>query len=242
MAATMKGVVRCGDANIYYETYGRGEPLVMLHGNGEDHHYFVNQVRYFSRQFRVILIDTRGHGKSSIGSRALDFKLLADDVATVLEQLSIFSAHILGFSDGGNIALHLALRHPEYVGSLILNGANLSPDGMKLETIFPIMIGYQLCRFLGKNFDFIRKHSEILSLMAEHPQLDFKRLERIKVPVLVIVGEYDMIKEKHSILIAKSLPHAQMAIIPGGTHFIALEMPKQFNHRVLEFLHGIRIY
>lgn len=242
MAATMKGIVRCGDANIFYEIYGRGEPLVMLHGNGEDHRYFRHQVRYFSRRYRVVLIDTRGHGKSTMGSRPLDFKLLADDVATVLEQLNIAHANILGFSDGANIAIYLALRHPERVGSLILNGGNLNPMGIKASTQIPIIMGYQTCKLFTSFSNKAKRNLEILSLMVEHPSIAPERLERIKVPVLVIAGQYDMVREKHTILIAKSLPHAQLAILPNGTHFIASEMPDEFNQRVMAFLSGLHNY
>ena len=99
-------------ATLYYEVTGQGHPLVLLHGNGEDSTYFEHQVPVFSQLYQVIAIDTRAHGRSTRGNAPLDFYLFADDVIAVLDDLGLQKAHILGFSDGGNIALHTVLKYP----------------------------------------------------------------------------------------------------------------------------------
>ena len=117
--------VCCGDARIAYYDAGRGKPLVLLHGNGEDSSYWKAQIPEFTRFFRVIAVDSRGHGASEAGTRGLSFELMAQDLKTLLDTLGIQKAHILGFSDGGNLAIKFALMFPTYVDKLILTGANV---------------------------------------------------------------------------------------------------------------------
>ena len=119
------------DIRLYYEKAGDGEPLILLHGNGEDGTYFKHQMEYFSKDYRVIAIDTRGHGKSPRGEKPFTIRQFAEDLNGFMEEQGMEKAHLLGFSDGGNIALAFALRYPGKVESLILNGANLCPAGVK---------------------------------------------------------------------------------------------------------------
>ena len=140
------------DISLYYEERGEGFPLVLLHGNGESHEYFARQMEPFSRVFRVLAPDTRGHGRSPRGEGAFTLRRFADDLYDFLRARGIERAHILGFSDGGNIALYFALAHPEMVDHLILNGANLRPAGVRRRYQLPIEIGYKIAkRFAGKN-------------------------------------------------------------------------------------------
>ena len=119
--------MRISDCSLHYEEAGTGEALVLLHGNGEDCTYFKGQIGYFSDRFRVIALDTRGHGKSERGLSKFSINQFAEDLREVLDALGLPQVHLLGFSDGGNIAMAFALRYPERVSSLILNGANLWP-------------------------------------------------------------------------------------------------------------------
>ena len=129
---------------LYCEEKGDGFPLILLHGNGEDHTYFKDQIRFFSEKYRVIAIDTRGHGQSPRGDGEFSLSRFADDLYDFMIERKIEKAHLLGFSDGGNIALLFALAHPERVCKLILNGANLDPSGLKESTRLPIETGYFL--------------------------------------------------------------------------------------------------
>ena len=121
-------------ALIYWEARGEGPPLVMLHGNGEDMSVFSAQVPEFSREFMVISIDSRGHGKSTAGGGKLSLYDMARDVVAVMDDAKIKKAHILGFSDGGNIGLIMAVKYPERVSSLVLTGANADPSGISSNT------------------------------------------------------------------------------------------------------------
>ena len=117
---------------LNYVEKGDGFPLILLHGNGEDHTYFVHQIEYFSEEYRVIAVDSRGHGASPRGDKPFTLRQFADDLCAFMDELKIEKAHILGFSDGGNIALLFGLKYPERVEKMIVDGANLYLDGLKI--------------------------------------------------------------------------------------------------------------
>ena len=219
----------------HYIEQGEGFPLVLLHGNGEDVSYFVNQMGPFAKHFRVIAIDTRGHGQTPRGEAPFTIRQFADDLLGFMDAHGIDKAHILGFSDGGNIAMIFAIAHPERVGKLILDGANLDASGVKRRVQIPIEIGYRITKlFAGKSPDAL-KNAEMLGLMVNDPNVKPEELARIQAPTLVIAGTKDMIKESHTRLIAQSIPGAELAIIEGD-HFVANKNPDTFNDEVLRFL------
>ena len=221
------------DISLYYIKKGSGPPLLLLHGNGESGDYFVHQLDEFARYFTVYAVDTRGHGKSPRGTAPFTISQFADDLLGFLDGQGIGKADILGFSDGGNIALTFALRYPQRVGRLVLNGANLDPAGVKPTVQIPIVLGYRLAS-LSKNPK-ARANAELLGLMVNEPHIDPKELATLTMPALVIVGSRDMIKGSHSRLIADSLPHGRLVTIEGD-HFIANKQPEPFNRAVLAFL------
>lgn len=243
MSDTRQEFLHNSGANIFYSEYFPADPqaptLILLHGNGEDHTYFVKQIPAFSPHFRLVLMDTRGQGQSTGGDGELNFSVFAADLLALMDHLQIAKAHLLGFSDGGNLALTFALAHPERVQSLILNGANLEPGGVKLSTQLPIVLGYGCCRLLSPFSRKARQNGAVLGLMVNHPHIPPQALAALTMPALVIVGERDMIRDRHSQLIARSLPNAQFVRIPGGDHFCAAKCPEVFNHAVLSFLQNL---
>ena len=243
MSDTRQEFLHNSGANIFYSKYFPADPqaptLILLHGNGEDHTYFVKQIPAFSPHFRLVLMDTRGQGQSTGGDGELNFSVFAADLLALMDHLQIAKAHLLGFSDGGNLALTFALAHPERVQSLILNGANLEPGGVKLSTQLPIVLGYGCCRLLSPFSHKARQNGAVLGLMVNHPHIPSQALAALTMPALVIVGERDMIRDRHSQLIARSLPNAQFVRIPGGDHFCAAKCPEVFNHAVLSFLQNL---
>lgn len=243
MSDTRQEFLHNSGANIFYSEYFPADPqaptLILLHGNGEDHTYFVKQIPAFSPHFRLVLMDTRGQGQSTGGDGELNFSVFAADLLALMDHLQIAKAHLLGFSDGGNLALTFALAHPERVQSLILNGANLEPGGVKLSTQLPIVLGYGCCRLLSPFSRKARQNGAVLGLMVNHPHIPPQALAVLTMPALVIVGERDMIRDRHSQLIARSLPNAQFVRIPDGDHFCAAKCPEVFNHAVLSFLQNL---
>ena len=223
------------DIRLNYVERGAGDALILLHGNGESLDYFAGQIGFFARFYRVIALDTRGHGASPRGSAPFTIRQFAEDLRAFMDEQNIDSAHILGFSDGGNIALSFALKYPQRVKKLILNGANLDPLGVKLHVQIPIVLGYHLARlFAGKRPE-ARKKMELLGLMVNEPRFAPQDLRRLELPALVIAGDRDMIRDRHTRLIADSLPNARLAILKGN-HFIANQNPEEFNRVVAEFL------
>ena len=224
---------------MYFEEKGEGFPLVLLHGNGEDHHYFDRQIDFFSRYYRVLAPDTPGHGLSPKGEGAFTLERFSRDLHTLLEEQKISGCHLLGFSDGGNIALHFALQFPSAVNRLILNGANLFPSGVCERIQLPVVLGYKLCSFFGLFSEEAQKKASILGLMVKEPHFHPEELKKLRMPTLVLVGDRDMIKEKHSRLIASSLSDGRLKILPGS-HFLAAESPDLYNQTVLKFLKGAK--
>ena len=221
--------------HLYCEEKGQGEPLLLLHGNGEDSSYFCRQMVYFSKTRRVIAVDTRGHGRSPRGRAPFTIRQFAEDLRAFMEEKGLEKADLLGFSDGGNIAIIFAIRYPEKVGHLILNGANLWIRGLKFKVQIPILLGYAAASSFGLVSKKARSKAEMLRLMVKDPNIEQAELGNIQNPTLVIVGEQDMIREKHTRLIAEKIPGAVLRVI-SGDHFVAAGNPEIFNREVENFL------
>ncbi len=223
------------DISLYYQEQGEGEPFFLLHGNGEDGTYFANQLSFFSDRYRVIAVDTRGHGKSPRGTAPFTMEQFAVDLHKLMDKLEIQKAMILGFSDGANIAMKFALKYPERVNALILNGGNLDTKGVKRSIQIPIEIGYRFAKLFAGKSEKAKTHMEILGLMVHEPNIKPEELRAIQAPTLVIAGTKDMIKQSHTEIIAQNIPNAKLSVIPGD-HFIASKNAERFNKEVQDFL------
>lgn len=223
------------DIQLNYITAGQGFPLILLHGNGEDHTYFKHQMGSFSEKFRVIALDTRGHGQSPRGTAPFTLEQFAEDLKGFLDSREISRCHLLGFSDGANIALLFALKYPEYVEKLVLNGADLYPSAVKLSTQVPIVLGWGLLQAIRRFDKKAQPKWELLDLMTTQPHIKPASLAALTMPTLVVAGDRDMIREKHTRLIARSIPNSQLAILPGD-HFVARWNWQAFDPLVLNFL------
>ena len=223
------------DIKLNFIQKGEGEPLILLHGNGEESGYFKNQIEEFSRHFKVVAVDTRGHGSSPRGEGPFCLSRFAEDLKCFMDEQNIPKAHILGFSDGGNIAMLFALKYPERMNKLILNGANLFPSGVKTLVQIPVVIGYWASAFISLFDKKAVAKKELLGLMVNEPHIDPRQLSVIDVPTLVIAGDNDMIKDSHTRLIADSIKNSRLRIIKGD-HFIAAKEGESFNAEVLDFL------
>ena len=223
------------DVEHFYIEKGQGEPLILLHGNGENCDYFAGQIDVFAQQYHVYALDTRGYGKTPRGDAPFTIRQFADDLLAFMDAHDIDKAHILGFSDGGNIAMIFAMKYPDRVLRLILNGANLDAKGVKPSIQIPIEIGYRFAKVFAKKSEEARKHAELLGLMVNDPNVRPEELAAIKAKTLVIAGTKDMIKESQTRLIARSILDAKLVILEGN-HFIANKCPEAFNRAVLSFL------
>lgn len=223
------------DIRHFYTEKGRGEAFILLHGNGENSEYFQNQISEFAKTWHVYAIDTRGHGKTPRGDRPFTIRQFADDLLCFMDEHQIEKAHLLGFSDGGNIAMVFAIQYPERVGRLILNGANLYPSGVKRSVQIPIEIGYRIAKVFSGRSDAARSNAQMLGLMVNDPNIRPEQLGKIRAKTLVIAGTKDMIRESHTRLIAEHIPDSQLVFI-SGDHFIANKKPEEFNRAVFDFM------
>lgn len=227
------------DIALSYQEKGNKEPFILLHGNGQDGSYFKNQMDYFSGGYRVIALDTRGHGKSPRGTKPFTIEQFSCDLYDFMEELGISQAVILGFSDGANIAMKFAMKYPNRVKALILNGGNLHPRGVKITAQLPIEIGYKIAKRFASKSPEAKRNAEMLGLMVNDPNIQRDELSKITAPTLVICGSNDLIRESHTREIAKHIRNAKLSIIKGN-HFIANKRYIAFNKEVEDFLQTIQ--
>ena len=221
-------------AKIYYETYGKGEPLLLLHGNNQSISAFYQQIPVLAKSYRVIAVDTRGQGKSTdTTTDPLSYHLFAADMKTVLDSLHLKQAYIAGWSDGGNTGLAMAVQYPEYVKGLAISGANLSPSGVDTTTLN--LIGRQVKKQENNTDVQSVKMRRLLTLLLTEPQMRVDELAKIKAPVLVIAGAQDVIKPEHTREIAANIKNARLMIFKDATHNVPQEKPKEFNAAILSF-------
>lgn len=223
------------DIRHFYLEKGTGRPLILLHGNGASSDYFSGQIDAFTGQYHVYAIDTRGHGRTPRGDMPFTIRQFADDLLWFMDERQIKKAHLLGFSDGANIAMVFAIRYPERVDRLILNGANLNATGIKRSIQIPIEIGYRIARCFSAKSESAGRNAEMLGLMVNEPNVSPAELAGIRAKTLVIAGTRDMVRVSHARLIADSIPDARLVFVKGN-HFIANRNPLEFNRAVLDFL------
>ena len=216
-------------AKIYYEEYGKGEPLILLHGNGGSISDFYQQIPYLSKYFRVIAIDTRGQGRSTdLSKLPYSYQQFATDLFQLTKVLKLAKINILGWSDGGNTGLIFNYTYPQMVGRLAIIGANLNPNGVKEQ----IIEGFK------KQVEDNTSNADLrlIKLMLSQPNITPSELAIISNRVLVIAGSEDVIKQDHTISIGKLIKGATVTFIPNATHYVPFEQPDQLNKIVLEFM------
>jgi pimeloyl-ACP methyl ester carboxylesterase len=225
-------------SNIYYEVYGRGEPLLMLHGNGGSIAHFKNQIPYFAKNYRVIVMDNRGQGKSESGKDKLTYELMMEDANALLTHLGLQQVKVLGWSDGGILGLLLAIHHPDKVERLVVMGANLDPNGAyswAFEGIKKVRAKIAIMQQAGDKSQDWNLQLQLLDLLELQPHIPVTDLAHIQAPTLVMAGDRDVIRDEHSLQIFHALPKSQLAIVNGATHMLPWEKPQQFNQIVRDF-------
>jgi pimeloyl-ACP methyl ester carboxylesterase len=227
-------------ARLYYEVYGKGEPLMLLHGNGGNIAAMTFQIDYFSKSFEVIAMDCRGRGKSELGPEPLTYLQMAQDVAALLDHLHVAPAYLIGRSDGGILGLLMGIRFPEKMKKIAVYGANLWPG----PTALYAEMAEQIHRDRTQAEDMIRNKDttknwalirQLNRLMEFQPNISAADLGKIKVPVLVMSADRDVIREEHTLFIYRHIPKANLCIFPGETHWITSTNPDLFDRTVMTF-------
>jgi pimeloyl-ACP methyl ester carboxylesterase len=220
---------------IYYEQYGQGSPLLLLHGNRGDISDFSKQIPQLAGQFHVIAVDSRGQGHSSEDGKLYTYDLFAADMNALLDYLHLDSVNVLGWSDGGNTGLIMAMNYPRKVKKLAVMGANIFIDNTVVgKDIFRIL-KQQRKEFQDDSSSHGRSELRFITLLETEPIHRFEELGQIGCPVLVMAGNKDVIKEEHTKAIAAHIPQGQLLIFPKGTHEYPKEFPAEFNKTVIDF-------
>ncbi len=246
-ATRVHGYVANEGARIWYASYGAGAPVILLHGglgNSGNWGYQVPALVEAGQQ--VIVLDSRGHGRSPCDARPYSYELMASDVAAVMNSLRLARARLVGWSDGACTALVLASRAPTQVAGVFFFACNMDPSGTKQFEFTPL-IGRCLSRHrqdyaqLSATPDQFDSFSEAVGRMqSTQPNYSARDLAGIRVPVTIVHSERDeFIKREHAEYLAQSIPNAEFVYLPGVSHFAPVQRPALFNSAILAFLRKV---
>ena len=239
--------VTINDITLYYEIHGSGKPLLLMHGGLVFIESFYNQIPALAKEFMVIAPDSRAHGRSTDSARPLSYKLMAKDMAALLEKLKMKNVAVVGWSDGGIIGLDLAMNHPELVSKLVVIGTNFRTDGMTAEGLDMTKKMSPDTTELKPARDFYQKIApepgrwpvfvdKIKTMWLTQPNYTPADLNKIGAPALIILGEKDSIRKEHGEEMQRNIPGSKLLIIKGASHFVGMEKPDELNRAVIDFL------
>jgi pimeloyl-ACP methyl ester carboxylesterase len=222
---------------LYYEVYGSGEPLLMIHGNGGSIADMKPQIAYFRNRYKVIAMDSRDHGKSSDSAEKITYEKMTDDLAALLDHLKVPPAYVLGWSDGGIEALLLGIRHPAKVKKLAAMAANLNPSDKALHPEAVAFVKSMLSQMPASANETPagRRERKVTQMMLDEPNIDPKQLQSIAAPTLVLAGDHDVIADEHTLEIYHHIPNSQLCVFPDAAHTIPFDDPVRFNSAVERF-------
>lgn len=222
---------------MYYEIYGKGEPLLLIHGGIGSINNFSGQIPYFAQHYQVIVVDGRAHGKSVDPTDSLSYEMMAEDFNIFLEFLKIKSCYVIGWSDGGNNGLLLAIHHPDKVKKLVVTGANIWID----ERAFPSDLSMSLPdTYLDSLLKLpktakVKNDIKLWKLHYYEPNISLAQLNSIQCQTLVIGGDHELILSKHTLLIAENIPKSNLWIVPNSGHSTLINYRDLFNKTVDDF-------
>ncbi|WP_178379994.1 alpha/beta fold hydrolase [Cryptosporangium aurantiacum] len=230
----------------YYETHGTGDPVLLLHGGLATADSWAPQIAALSEQYQVIVPERRGHGRTGDVDGRYTYRLMAADTIGFAETLGLASAHVVGWSDGALVGAYVALDRPDLVEKLVLIGQYLDPSGARPELASMLddgdfgefaRPGYDRLSPDGpEHFDVVL--AKILRMWREDPGPGLSALPGITAPTLVMQGDDDFVTVEHSAAVARALPEAQLAVVPGTSHGLPMEKPALVNQLLLDFLGG----
>ena len=238
--ANMNGI------RMYYVVRGEGPVLVLLHGGGGSGEQFGRQVPAFEKHFRLVVPDMCAQGRTSDRSGPLTYHAMAEDVIALMNLLGVKRFDVMGWSDGGDTGLDLAIHHPDRLRRLVTFGANFSPSGLNPADVawndtatfaaFGAGMREGWTRLSPQPDHYEAAMTKILVMWRTLPRFTAAELKSIQARVLVCAGDHDLIRPEHTEALARAIPGAQMWIVPGASHGAMLEKPGDVNARVLEFL------
>ncbi len=237
------GYAPVNDVKIWYAEYGQGEPVILLHGGLANANYWGNQVPVLAKSYRVIVMDSRGHGRSTRDNRPFGYDLMASDVLALMDFLEVRKATIIGWSDGAILGLDIAIHHPERLTKLFAFAANSDPSGVKdvgQSLVFNQFITRAKTEYeqLSATPDAYKNFlDEITQMWAAEPNFTADQLRAIAIPVFIVDADRDeAIKRENTEFMAKEIPNAGLLLLPDTSHFAFLQDPEEFNCSLMRFL------
>jgi pimeloyl-ACP methyl ester carboxylesterase len=241
----VSGFASVNEVRIFYATFGQGSPVLLLHGGLGNSNYWGAVIPILTEHhYRVIVADSRGHGRSTRSSQPYSYDLMAADVLALLDYLKIDKTDLVGWSDGGIIGLDIAMHHPQRLRRLFAYGANSDPSGLRADIDKSVTFNTYIDRTRGEyrvlsstpdDYDGFLK--QIQAMWAQQPNWTREQLQRITVPTAIADGAHDeAIRRAHTEYLAHTIPHAKLLILDDVSHFGMLQNPQEFGAAVLAFL------
>jgi pimeloyl-ACP methyl ester carboxylesterase len=239
--------VKVNGIDLYYEVFGDGPPLLLIHGGAATIESWYGQIPEFSKKFKVIAVDSRGHGRTQDAEGPINFKIMAADFEALLQHLGIKSVSIVGWSDGGVTGLEMAMSHPDLVKKVVTLGAHSRPEGMTEEfkaevegaapDRFPEILvnGYKALSPDGPDHWPV-VFGKLKTMWLTLPNFQESELRAVTCPVLLLVGEKDIVREEESKRMASLIPKSRLKVLEGASHYSPVEIPEIVNEVILGFL------
>ena len=240
------GMAPVNDIQMYYAVYGEGEPVLLIHGGLGNADVWGFQVPALAESHKVIVADSRGHGRSTRSEKPFGYELMADDYLALLDHLGIDKVALVGWSDGGIIGLDIAIRHPERLSRLFAFAANYTPEGVKASVAtdptfnaYIELAGKEYARLSPTPGEYDAFVEQISQMWATEPNYTKAQLQAITVPTVIFDGDHDeAIEPAHTAEMAELIPGAKLVIMKDASHFAMWQQPEEFNAIVLDFLAG----
>jgi pimeloyl-ACP methyl ester carboxylesterase len=241
---TRSGHVTVNGTSIFHAQFGEGPHVLLLHGGLANSSYWGHQVGELARRFTVTVMDTRGHGRSPVMSRAFGYRIFAEDAAALLDHLAIPSAAVVGWSDGAVTGLQLTMMRPERVAKLFAFGANASPEGMiaggassRVFAAFAARCRDEYAKLSPHPERWPQLLAGLRPMWRSEPRFSARQMAEVRAPTAIADGEYDeIIRREHTVLMSRQIAGARLVILRQVSHFAMLQDPAQFNRALIDFL------
>jgi pimeloyl-ACP methyl ester carboxylesterase len=245
-APAESGYAPVNGIEMYYAVFGQGDPVLLIHGGLGHADIWASQVAEMSKTHKVIVADSRGHGRTTRDSQPFGYHLMASDYLALLDHLKIDKVALVGWSDGGIIGIDIALSHPERLTRLYANAANVTTDGViagvennKTFAAYIERSGKDYARLSKTPDQFGQFVDEIVKMWSSEPAWTKEQLAGITTPTAIVVGDHDeAIKREHTDYMASVIPGAKEIILPDASHFAMLQAPEEYTKSALEFVEG----
>ncbi|NKL08569.1 alpha/beta fold hydrolase [Rhizobium leguminosarum bv. viciae] len=244
--AKTSGMAEVNDIKMYYAEYGEGDPILFIHGGLGNAEVWGHQVADFAKDHRVIVADSRGHGRSTRSQQPFGYDLMTSDYVALLDYLKIDKVTLVGWSDGGIIGIDMAMKNPEKLTRVIAQAANVTTDGVKAD----VMNNKTFNDYINVAGEYYRKLSptpneyeafvtQISHMWETQPVWTAADLGKIAVPVTLAIGDHDeAVKLDHTEMMAKEIPGAKLVILKDASHFAMLQDPTGYDAMIRDAMAG----